>query len=220
MKKLNKALILFAKTPGLTPVKTRLSKDIGRTLADEFYQLSIEMLKKRSTSFCNKYGIDLLIAINEKEASDKSIWKGFNTLYQGEGQLGDKLFNIMDLVGREYSQQVVIGSDLPHISEEILINSFMSLDEYEHVLGPASDGGFYLYGTSLEVTKEFWQGFTWSSDIVCSQLRDKIKAPLYLLPELTDIDQVSDLNLMNQEILNLSLEQSEKQIIQDFCSKI
>ncbi len=90
---------------------------------------------------------------------------------------------------------VVIGSDCPYITEDIIKKAFASLDTYDAVIGPALDGGYYLIG----LKKPFEQAFLnkpWSTPSVLQlTIADFQEAELsyHLLEELSDLDTYDDL---------------------------
>ena len=65
---------------------------------------------------------------------------------------------------------VLIGSDLPDLQSGDLEEAFSQLEHHDLVLGPASDGGYWLIG----MTRQGWQrskaalfsGIAWSTDQV------------------------------------------------------
>jgi len=67
---------------------------------------------------------------------------------QGEG-LGERMKNTIECGFKSKKERVVIiGSDIPAITPEIIISAFDNLIKNEMVIGPAEDGGFYLIGLS------------------------------------------------------------------------
>ena len=41
---------------------------------------------------------------------------------------------------------VIIGSDCPYLTSEIVMVAFLKLNEVDFVIGPVCDGGYYLIG--------------------------------------------------------------------------
>jgi glycosyltransferase A (GT-A) superfamily protein (DUF2064 family) len=74
-------------------------------------------------------------------------------------------------------------------------NSFNYLDNNEVVIGPSSDGGYYLVGLS-KLNKEIFSGIPWSTNEVLKNTLKKLKEKnisYKLLPELIDIDTEEDI---------------------------
>lgn len=92
-----------------------------------------------------------------------------------------------------YRQIVLIGSDLPELTREDLKQAFEALDTNEYVLGPATDGGYYLIGMK-SLNSELFRQITWGSSTVLRQTIEKIKnKPLSLLEKRRDLDTYEDL---------------------------
>lgn len=86
-----------------------------------------------------------------------------------------------------------IATDIPDISHEIIQKGLSLLDDYDVVLGPAVDGGFYFLGVK-EVCKKLFEGVEWSTSIVYEKMVSNIEklglrlAPYESLPPIADID--------------------------------
>ena len=44
---------------------------------------------------------------------------------------------------------ILVGTDIPDLSTEVMTAALAALDASQLVLGPAKDGGFYLIGTTV-----------------------------------------------------------------------
>jgi hypothetical protein len=92
---------------------------------------------------------------------------------------------------------IAIGVDDPRLSRETVDHAFALLDSCEWVLGPATDGGYYLIGcragafdTSVFVDIE------WGSEKVLATTQERIRAlgsTVAMLPMRSDIDTAEDL---------------------------
>ena len=78
------AIAIFVKTPGLSPIKTRLVSSIGVSAAERFHLLSAKAIESvvldafRAEPACIPYW-----AVAEKEAVHTPYWKSFQTIWQG-----------------------------------------------------------------------------------------------------------------------------------------
>ncbi len=120
---------------------------------------------------------------------------------QGPGSLGTRLKR--QLLSQRPAKQaaLVIGSDLPDLNRQDLLLAVERLAERDLVLGPASDGGYWLIGLSARLldAPERWplSGIPWGGPEVCqSTLTAAWSAGLStdLLPERQDVDHLSDLD--------------------------
>jgi len=93
---------------------------------------------------------------------------------------------------------VVVGSDLPDLPSRLLRDALDALRGHEAraVLGPASDGGYYLIGLNRPQPALF-DRIQWSTERVLAQTRQTAKAQglqVLLLDEWTDVDDAADLD--------------------------
>lgn len=183
-------LIVFVKNIKLGKVKTRLAKTIGDENAFEIYKALVEVTEKATQSLrVNKriYFSDVIV---------NSKWQGSKKYVQVGDDLGERMKNAFKTGFEDgYQRIVLIGSDLPTISGEIITNAFKELGENSVVFGPAEDGGYYLIG----LRKLYGTIFTnkpWSKDnllkITLAELQSN-KINVSLIETLNDIDTFEDL---------------------------
>ncbi len=90
---------------------------------------------------------------------------------------------------------VLIGSDCPEITAQILSSAFSQLTDYDLVLGPARDGGYYLIGLTAPYP-ELFQDLPWGTAAVLANTQTRaaqLGLKTALLEPLTDIDRPEDL---------------------------
>jgi hypothetical protein len=90
---------------------------------------------------------------------------------------------------------VIIGSDCPDLTGDLILKAFIALETHEFVIGPARDGGYYLLGMR-QPTPALFAGKRWSTDSVLAETLETIRqlgGRGYLLPVLSDVDEVADL---------------------------
>jgi len=130
-------------------------------------------------------------------------WLGANARFlpQPAGDLGERLAGAFAESFRAGSTAtIIIGSDCPDLSADVLIEAFTHLAEAPVVLGPAQDGGYYLVGLNRPVP-ELFHGIPWGTDRV---LADSLAAlhrcgcKAALLKPLADIDRPEDLPVWNR----------------------
>ena len=189
MKNKRRLLIIFARNPVKGSVKTRLAVHIGAEAALEIYlqllkhvgEVTKEIQAAKEVHFSE--AIPLAGPWNDYK---RKLQKGV-----GLGERMEQAFKEGFLKG--YRQIVLIGSDLPELTREDLKQAFEALDTNEYVLGPATDGGYYLIGMKSLNSKLFRQ-ITWGSSTVLRQTIEKIKnKPLSLLEKRRDLDTYEDL---------------------------
>ncbi len=186
-------LIVFVKNPILGTVKTRLAKTVGDERALEIYLELLEITKNVVLGVKSDKEVWMSRRVDENDMwEESSIVK---RVQHGEG-LGGRMSNAFKYAFREknYDKVVVIGSDCPEITSEIIDLAFNTLDEKEVVFGPASDGGYYLIGMKNFYPKLF-EGITWSVSSVLENSIQKLKemeTSFALLKELNDVDIYQD----------------------------
>ena len=116
---------------------------------------------------------------------------------QGSGSLGLRLQRQLLRGCREGAAAVVlIGSDLPALAAEDLVEAFQVLEHRALVLGPAGDGGYWLIGRR-RATPQLFTGIDWGSDRVLAQtlqLAGQAGLEAALLAERHDLDRPADLD--------------------------
>jgi glycosyltransferase A (GT-A) superfamily protein (DUF2064 family) len=92
---------------------------------------------------------------------------------------------------------VAIGVDDPLLPRALIDHAFALLDSCEYVVGPAQDGGYYLFGCrALSFEPKVFHGIEWGTATVLGETIRRIAATgraCALLPERFDIDTLKDL---------------------------
>lgn len=198
------AIAIFVKTPGISPLKTRLAATIGQEKAEEFYRLSLRAIS--STLKETQVGIDITpyFAVGEVEGLDNTLWSDFNRLHTGDGDLGDRQSHIYKTLLKKYDAVILIGADSPQLSQGLVNETMDKLQSNDYVIGPAHDGGYYLLAGRKEIASNVWADTPWSDEktreILVSKLVSKQDQHPHQLKALTDVDIESDLALMLKEM--------------------
>lgn len=193
---LNDHLIIFIKNPEIGKVKTRLAAGIGNEKALEVYQQLLRITHYQTQPLpCIKH-VCYSDHVDENDNWDKA---DYHKHVQSNGDLGSRMLGAFQGVfDRGAEKMVIIGSDCPEITTKIINEAFSKLDNYDVVIGPAKDGGYYLLGMKCPLPMLF-KNKEWSSDSVFADtVLDLIDMGLnhYRLPELSDLDTIYDLPLL------------------------
>ncbi|MDB2415222.1 DUF2064 domain-containing protein [Rickettsiales bacterium] len=200
------ALAIFAKTPGLSLVKTRLAADIGVELAEEFYLYSVAATEEICQNLSNESSyIKPYWALAEKDSGNHKLWENFSTIWTGEGGFGTRLYNIYSSLLKTHDAVIMIGTDSPQINPAIIYKTIEKLSRKPDscVFGPAKDGGFYLFGAKRDLDKNIWESVEYSQNTTLKDLKKKLKQEkikVILLPENIDVDDAYDLNLLYSKL--------------------
>ena len=94
----------------------------------------------------------------------------------------------------EAEEMCVVGTDIPDIGPDTVGDAFRGLQDHDVVLGPTTDGGYYLLALK-EPMSELFRDVPWSTDAVLEVTLDRaaeIGASVALLESRTDVDTASD----------------------------
>ncbi len=197
MKK-KKALIIFAKYPREGEVKTRLAKAMGEKFAVSFYKACAENTFKECEKIIPINVSVYLFYADRKDEKLISNWASNRFLYKEQNgeTLGERMENAFSQVFHdEAGSAIIIGTDLPDISYPLIAEAFEALEKHQVVIGPSSDGGYYLLGMN-ELYSSLFSGIKWSTGSVLKSTIEIIKnknLSAKILKELTDIDEHKDL---------------------------
>ncbi len=197
------AVAIFAKTAGLSPVKTRLAADIGSVQAEAFYRLSVAATKEWAAAAGELSNGTLCPywAVAEQEAVIDGEWDRFDTIWTGDGGLGARLDHVYRTLMADHDAVMLMGTDSPQLEPQILIKALreMERDPAVCVIGPCADGGFYMFAGKTVIERDIWTSITYSADTTRQQLLDRLDRhaiPVRLLDQAFDVDTAKDLALL------------------------
>ena len=122
----------------------------------------------------------------------RSNW---TTQPQGDGDLGARMNRAFtEAFARGAERVVVIGSDCIELAAKDIRSAFRELKNYELVVGPAVDGGYWLIGLRMP-RPELFREIAWSTDEVLGKTLQRAKTlglRIQLLRILSDVDSEED----------------------------
>jgi rSAM/selenodomain-associated transferase 1 len=191
-------VLVFQKNAILGKVKTRLASGMGELRALEIYrhliQSTYSVLEDVSAPVWTYYS-DFI-----PETVNPPIEKSF---VQEGHDLGERMANAF---ARSFElgmdKVVLIGTDCPSLQSHHLNQAFEALTHSDLVVGPATDGGYYLIGMKRRADYLF-EGINWSAAEVLSQTLAVATAHglhFNLLDELSDIDTQEDWECYRSQI--------------------
>ncbi|CAN5536277.1 hypothetical protein BH10BAC6_BH10BAC6_02050 [soil metagenome] len=185
-------IVVFARAPVLGKVKTRLAATIGDTRALTVYRALVE----QTVAAVRASTLDFMVACDSEDGMvSVAEWLDAPVFAQRGDDLGDKMLHALMVGLEDDDRAMVIGSDIPFLTPEILVTADTMLEEYDVVIGPSSDGGFYCIGVSGPHIDMF-RGVEWSTPTVLRRTLEnceKLQLNVGILPELLDIDTQEDL---------------------------
>jgi uncharacterized protein len=188
-------LLIFIKNPQLGKVKTRLAKTVGDAAALEIYHELTHITRQNA---------EILRGVNRHlfysdfvDTNDDWSNELFEKSVQATGDLGNRMATAFhQIFAKNQERAVIIGSDCPTLTVEILEKAFQALENHDFVVGPSTDGGYYLLGIRAGVVfNAVFENMAWSTEAVFPTTLTRITEGGYsyfLLPALTDVDEEKD----------------------------
>lgn len=197
-------LIILIRNPELGKCKTRLAATIGDEKALIFYR---NMLK-RTKEVVEKVVADKVVSYSSYIDLD-DLWPNNPPFYKQvqnqQPDLGLKMQSAFEVsFAAGYKSVCIIGSDCYNLNENIIEEAFKVLENKDVVLGPSTDGGYYLLGMNT-MHQEFFHHKRWSTDSVASDTIQDFKnlnLDYSLLKDLTDIDVEEDLHSLPADVVS------------------
>nr|WP_039926143.1 TIGR04282 family arsenosugar biosynthesis glycosyltransferase [Leptospira vanthielii] len=193
-------LIIFAKQPKMGKIKTRLAASIGEEKTLKIY-LELLAITKSVTSTLEVDRIVFWDHLTDDPSQEFEF--GYQNRIQEIGDLGFKMEAAFQMEFQSGAKKIIIiGTDCPFLTKEILQNAFVILDHSDFVLGPALDGGYYLLGMK-EFSSFVFHSIPWSTEQVLPLTIDFIQnnnKTVTLLESLCDIDDIDDLKFWKGQI--------------------
>ncbi|MEN3334770.1 MAG: uncharacterized protein V7641_4135 [Blastocatellia bacterium] len=191
-------LIIFTRYPEPGRTKTRLIPALGAVGAADLHRRMTEQAMATARRFATRQAVALEVRYSGGDAALMQQWLGANLRLraQSNGDLGARMRDAFNEAFQQGCERVVIiGTDCPGITSDTLASAFAALLQNDLVLGPASDGGYYLIGLSRAIPQLF-DGILWGTDSVLRhtlQIAEAADCRYGLLERLDDVDRPEDL---------------------------
>lgn len=183
-------LVIFVKNPIPGTVKTRIAKTVGDEKAAQVYRHLIQYTQQITRNGPWEKVVYYGDFINPDDG-----WNDYQKFLQTNGDLGHRMEEAFRNQFAAHAQRVVlIGSDCLAITQADLEQAFAALDTADVVVGPATDGGYYLLGMK-QLHPELFANMPWSQSTLLAETERVIKDKSLVfnrLVALTDIDEWSD----------------------------
>lgn len=202
-------IIVFVKNIKLGKVKTRLAKTIGNQGAFDVYKALVKVTEEATTNLLADKRIYFSDAIVDTK------WPNSYKAAQEGTDLGERMKNAFNKGFKDgYERIILIGSDLPDITEKHIESGFEKLKNNAAVFGPAEDGGYYLIGLS-KMHDFLFDNKPWSKtnlfEITLKELKEN-QVTFTTLETLNDIDTFEDLIASKFYQSNTELQRKIKQL--------
>ncbi|MBI3995218.1 MAG: TIGR04282 family arsenosugar biosynthesis glycosyltransferase [Nitrospirae bacterium] len=204
MPAIKKALIIFAKVPKPGQVKTRLQPDLPPDASARLYLAFILDILNATASL---KGVTRMLGCDSSRRDPFFMGlaerHGLDLIDQTGKDLGVRMQSaIAEAYRLGFDQAVIIGTDIPTLPVGYIQEAFKLLKRYSLVLGPGTDGGYYLVGCSGSVPPIF-DGVAWGTERVLTQTLQRIAESnlnAALLPFWYDVDTIQDVRWLSEHL--------------------
>ena len=188
----------MAKRPRAGEVKTRLCPPLT---PEEAARLAHCFLLDRLDQIRRVPGVARFVAFSPSDAEEffrAEAGEAFGLLPQLGADLGERLADLSArLLAGGFHGTMIVGTDSPTLPDAILdeAREVLSRDRADVVLGPATDGGYYLIGLR-HPSERLFHGIQWGTDTVLARTLELARAAglrTHLLPPWFDVDSHADL---------------------------
>lgn len=191
-------LIIFTRFPEAHKTKTRLIPALGPEGAAV---LQYEMTR-HTLRWARQLRSDLALSVEVRFEGGDAIrmrdrfGSGFSFRPQGPGDLGRRMARAVQEGCRSGARRtVVMGTDCPDISPQLVLTAFDRLITHDLVLGPAADGGYYLIGLRRPEL-ELFSDIDWGTEHVLVETlirAQQLALSVSQLETLSDVDRPEDI---------------------------
>lgn len=198
--------MIFARSPQLGRVKTRLAPSLSPRQALAFHVACLESTARLAASLPHSVEKWLYLTPGTPTAPRLRLPASLRFVRQRGRDLGTRLERAFQERRRAGAERVVvIGTDSPVLPPRLLLRAFAALGRAQAVLGPARDGGFYLIGLRLRRSKlrGLFNAVQWGGRRAFRQVRARLRAAglrVALLPQFYDVDTPSDLARLARDL--------------------
>jgi rSAM/selenodomain-associated transferase 1 len=189
-------LVIMLKEPRPGRVKTRLAKDMGVIDATWWFRHQTQRLISRMSGD-RRWQVVLAVAPDPATMGAR-VWPAhLPRIGQGGGDLGARMTRVFRAMPP--GPVVIIGGDIPGVTPTHIWAAFEALGSRASVLGPASDGGFWLIGlkhAGARCPSGLLDDVRWSHRQTLNDTRARLErfGAVALTDMLDDVDTLEDLH--------------------------
>jgi uncharacterized protein len=219
------AIALFVKTPGLSPVKTRLAETLNVQIAESFHLSAARAASANIMAASQQAPLQGYYAIAEESALAHAAWQNMPCLWQGDGGLGERMGHVYQSLLTQHDFVILVGADIPQMTAQQLIHASDWLandNQARFSFGPSLDGGFWLFGGNCLIPSTLWTDVAYSVADTGTQFLGKLKGlgDVQYLPALRDVDEVSDLIVLYETLDGMASLLPEQQDLLNFLKTL
>ena len=197
-------IAIFVKTPGLSPLKTRLAATQGVDYAEHWYRLAAAAVAE----VAQLSGADVYWAVAEPEGMNAAIWQDLPRLVQVQcsspadftsvnAGLGARMHCVQQQLLARHNAAILLGADTPQLDIRVLreVIDYLRESAPRWAIAPALDGGFWLHGANCSAPLNVWEAVHYSRADTLAQfvLTMAGQGELARFQSETDVDTAADL---------------------------
>lgn len=202
------AVAVFARPIEPGRVKTRLARALGDGAASALYRAFLEDTLA-TVARVRRLDPTLWVAGDPAHASLVGLGSGVRRQAQPEADLGERMAVALAEGLARHGASLVIGTDAPTLPAALLERALDALAPpgggpgAPWVVGPATDGGFWLLGVRAPLPRGLLDGVAWSAPTTLEQTRARLEprlGPPHVLPPWYDVDALEDLRILRAHL--------------------
>ncbi len=195
-------LVIMAKAPRPGMVKTRLTRHIPPTAVTALYRCLLDDTLALAKSLKN---VEVAIVCPALDVDDLACVASDSVRVvpqTGDGLAAGLTSVFAHFAGDGRRRIIAFNSDSPHLPVSVLETAFRTLADYDMVVGPTYDGGYYLVGAKAsqpELFRDDKMGTSNALDTLLGRVR-ALGLSVWLADSFYDIDIASDLIQLDSEL--------------------
>jgi len=186
-------LVIMVKEPRAGRVKTRLGRDLGMTAAAWWFRHQALRLVR---DMQDPRWETILAVSPDSQGLTSRIWPAHLPRWpQGRGDLGVRMRRAV--VAMPPGPVIIIGADIPGITRVHIRSAFQTLGHRDTVIGPATDGGYWLIGFARKrpPRRDLFSNVRWSTEHTLQDTLTSLdRLTTGFVETLRDVDNLDDLN--------------------------
>jgi rSAM/selenodomain-associated transferase 1 len=194
---------LFAKEPRPGQVKKRLAAHTSPAWAARVAEAFLLDTLERLTPIA----ADRVVAFTPSTASGyfaEICQDRMRLIPQAEGNLGQRMAAFFaEQFEADAGAVILVGTDSPTLQASFILQAFQELERSDVVIGPSTDGGYYLIGCT-RLMPELFEGIRWSTSLVLADTVASLRGRgwrLALLPPWYDVDTLDDWRMLQGHVM-------------------
>jgi len=207
----------FVRCPVRGRVKTRLSSTLSEEFTLSLYKAFVKDIYFQMQRISKERPLKKTLffdSLNNKSKLHEIIFEetDFPWVSQTGEMLGERISNFFQWAFDNGSNTaVLIGSDAPTLPDSHILCALEMLTtrKTDVVIGPSTDGGYYLIGMNKPGDMGLFSGVSWGTSQVFRQTLERVKTKPGVLPPWYDVDDEQSLNFMKAHLFALEKSQEE-----------